>query len=142
MSEIVNPVQSIIAQAAKLKDSKQIEKYRQRLEPHNINSIQLILIDISGSMSDWVVNKRKIDVLRQALARPLHNNEVALAFHSVPLQLYSLQEIPEPQGGTALHCAIATSLPYRPAQTLVISDGKPDDPKQALTQAQKIIWND
>lgn len=49
-----------------------------------------------------------------------------------------MQDIPEPQGGTGLHNAIALAIPYNPHKTLVISDGKPDDPKQALSIAEKL----
>lgn len=77
-------------------------------------------------------------MLRSALNRPLHPNEVAIAFHSIGLRLYSLQDIPEAEGGTNLHSAIALAIPYQPTQTLVVSDGKPDDPKQALFMAEKL----
>ena len=138
MSNLLNPLESILQQAAKLPESGAIEPYAQRLNTKT-SGISIILLDISGSMAEVLeLGRRKIDLLRQALERSLHSNEVAIAFHSIPVQLESLHKIPEPDGGTALHYAIAQAIPYKPNQTLVISDGKPDDPKQAVAQAEKL----
>lgn len=137
MSDLINPFDSILQQAAKLPESGALKPVTRRLNA--LSNVSIILIDVSGSMAETIEShKRKIDLLREALDRPLFEHEVAVAFHSVVLRLYSLQDIPEPCGGTALHAAIAQSIPYLPARTLVISDGKPDDPKQALCLAEKL----
>lgn len=138
MSELINPLESILQQAAKLPESGALKSYAQRLNVKTSNK-SIIVLDISGSMAETIESgKRKIDLLRQVLDRPLHSDEIAIAFHSISLQIPRLQDIPEPEGGTALHNAIAGAIPYKPAQTLVISDGKPDDPKQALAQAENL----
>ena len=138
MSNLVNPLESILKTAATLPESGALEPYTQRLNAKTSNA-SIILLDVSGSMGETIeLAGRKIDLLRQALNRPLLNNEVAIAFHSVPQQIRCLQDIPEPCGGTALHTAIAQSIHYHPSKTLVISDGKPDDPKQALSIAGEL----
>lgn len=138
MSDLVNPLESILKTAASLPESGALKPYTQRLNVNSSN-LSIILLDTSGSMAETIESGgRKIDVLRQALNRPLFQNEVALAFHSISHQLKSLQDIPEPAGGTALHFALSQASSYNPKATLVISDGQPDDPEQALAEAGKL----
>ena len=88
-----------------------------------------------GAAGCWM---RKIDLLRQALDRPIAAGETVLAFHSLAERLTSLQAIPEPMGGTALHLAICVGAAVMPGHTLVVSDGQPDDPAQALAAAAQL----
>jgi hypothetical protein len=139
MSDLVNPMQALIDQAALVKPkAKTVKQYAERLDPKNGSGKTLLLLDISGSMGEQVGMTRKIDLLRRALDRSLQLNEVAIAFHSVAQVLPTLQLIPEPQGGTALHLAIAHGIGLNPGHTLVVSDGQPDDAKQALAEAKKL----
>jgi hypothetical protein len=46
--------------------------------------------------------------------------------------------LPEPNGGTALHLALACAVGYQPGVTLVISDGQPDNEQHALAQAEQL----
>lgn len=139
MSNLTDPLQSLIDQATELKDSGTVKQFAKRLNPKKVGCQSLLLLDVSGSMHEFVgPGVRKIDLLRQALDRPLAPGEVAIAFQSVVLPINSLQAIPEPMGGTALHLAIAEGANRKPAATLIVSDGKPDDAKQALRAAGKL----
>lgn len=140
MSQIVNPLQALIDQAALTKPkSKIVEQYAQRLDPKKTKTKSLLLLDLSSSMLEWIgMGIQKIDLLRSALDRPLQSGEVAIGFNSICFSIQDLQNIPEPNGGTALHIAIADAVPLRPRQTLVVSDGKPDDENQALAAAKKL----
>jgi hypothetical protein len=137
---LTNPFASVIAQAAQQEgDTETLKQYAQRLNPKKASG-SLLLLDISGSMSETIENGiRKIDILRQALNRPLHPGEQAIAFNSAWYPLLSLQAIPEPSGSTALHYAIQeVATTYKPATTLVVCDGRPDSPEQALEAIRKL----
>lgn len=139
MSDLVNPLQALIDQAAQVNPkTNAVKAYAQRLDPKDTSGKTLILLDISGSMSESVGSTRKIDLLRRALNRTLKRDEIAIAFNSVVEVLFTLLMIPEPQGGTALHSAIAHGVRLRPRHTLVVSDGQPDDERQALAEAKKL----
>lgn len=135
---LTNSLQGLIDQAASRKSSGTITRYSQRLNPKQTSNLRLLLVDISGSMGNYVGSMRKIDMLRQALNRPLAPDERAFAFHSCVFPLDSLQSIPEPDGATALHLAIESGYPFNPIHTLVVSDGMPDDKQQALRAAKKL----
>ena len=138
MSSIINPLQLLINQAASAKPSGAMQTYRERLNPKSSGNT-VILLDISGSMSEVVGSKRKIDILRQAIDRRLLINEVVLVFSSGCDRVASFQLIPEPFGGTAMHLALQQAASYAPSHTLVVSDGQPDCQKQALLAARKLI---
>jgi hypothetical protein len=137
MSNIVNPLQLLINQAASAKPSGAMQTYRERLNPKSSGNT-VILLDISGSMSEVVGSKRKIDILRQAVNRQLLINEVVLVFSSGCDRVTSFQLIPEPFGGTAMHLALQKAASYAPSHTLVVSDGQPDCQNQALLAAEKL----
>lgn len=136
--EITNPLQSLINQAALVKPRcKTVQQYAHRLNPKKASGT-LLLLDISGSMGEFVGSWRKIDLLRLALNRPLHPGERVIAFHSIATEINSLQAIPAPEGGTAMHLAIAQACALHPTHTLVVSDGRPDDEMQTITAAKKL----
>lgn len=137
MSSIVNPLQLLINQAASAKPSGAMQTYRERLNPKSSGN-SLILLDISGSMSENVGGKRKIDILRQAVNRQLLINEVVLVFSSGCDRIASFQSIPEPFGGTAMHLGLQQAASYTPSYTLVVSDGQPDCQRQALLNAENL----
>jgi hypothetical protein len=137
MSNIVNPLQLLINQAASAKPSRAMQTYRERLNPKSSGNT-VILLDISGSMSEVVGSKRKIDILRQAVDRQLLINEVVLVFSSGCDQVASFQLIPEPFGGTAMHLGLQQASFYSPSHTLVVSDGQPDCQKQAFKEAEML----
>lgn len=138
MSNLSNPLQNLINQAKKLKNSGTLEKYAERINANPIGK-SVILLDVSGSMDEMAYQgMRKIDMLRQAMNRPLDTNEVVIAFHSVVEMIKDLQSIPKPGGGTALHKALEEAIKFSPKTTLVVCDGRPDSKDQALSAAKKL----
>jgi hypothetical protein len=61
---------------------------------------------------------------------------VCFNFKVVPIQ--DVRDICEPFGGTALHRAIDYAASLYPSQTLVISDGEPEDEYAAIKSAEKL----
>jgi len=138
MSNLINPLQALVDQASKAKESGKIDLYAQRINA-NPAGVSAIALDTSGSMNERVESgARKIDVLRQSLDRPLSVDEVAITFNCICTQLPSLQAIPEPGGGTAMHLALAEIANLKPRQTLVISDGRPDLKQKVLAEAKGV----
>lgn len=137
MSSLVDPLQLILSQAAKLAPTGALEPYEQRVNSNPL-APTLLLIDISGSMADIANGRPKIDILREALNRNLDRNEIAIAFSTSVKILKDLQSIPEPSGGTALHMAIVEASKLQPKHSLVISDGMPDSKNQSLDAADKL----
>lgn len=134
-----NPLQALVDQAALLPPSGELKIYEQRINPKSKkNSNQsILLLDFSGSMREWCGNYRKIEILQKAIA-PITSQYKILAFNSATEWINENTLYPEPQGGTALHLAIAVAVTHNPRQTLIVSDGQPDDTKQALSQAKKL----
>ena len=138
MSNLTNPLQALINQAAKLPKTGEVERYAERIN-YDPTAPTIVLLDVSGSMDETVESgDRKIDVLRKALARPLSPGEFAFAFSSLCQQIQGFEFIPEPSGGTALHYALETIAPHRPKSTLVVSDGRPDNGLAALQVAHQL----
>ncbi|WP_099066522.1 hypothetical protein [Nostoc linckia] len=138
MSNLVNPLQLLINQASKIPPTGEVEKYATRLNA-NPASPTVILLDISGSMEQQVENgRRKIDVLRDAVNRPLAINEIVLVFSQNCDRIPNFQSIPEPLGNTDVRLAIIQAISYAPKHTLVVSDGHPDDADAALKAAEKL----
>ncbi len=137
MSDLINPLESILSQAAQLPHSGALKAINKRL---NANSnLSLILLDTSLSMAQHLKSgERKIDILRNATSRPIQENERAIAFSSDAQIITGFANIPEPNGGTNMECAIALAATYRPKATLIISDGVPDCETKALSAAQKL----
>jgi hypothetical protein len=138
MSNLVNPLQSVINQASQVKSKNStLERYAKRINANPAGK-SVILLDVSGSMSGYVGSEMKINILRQALDRPLEEYEVAIAFNSTTFLLPNLQSIPEPDGTTALHLALEEAKQYNPRHTLVVSDGIPDSNTDAIRSAKKL----
>jgi uncharacterized protein with von Willebrand factor type A (vWA) domain len=108
-------------------------------------STPCLLLDVSGSMSHREGERRRIDLLAEALAHalPAAGCRVLAFSHSVQ-ELTGLEprrpKLPEPGGGTDLAAALqaVAHLTPRPDRLLVISDGEPDDPQAALTAARAL----
>ncbi len=108
-----------------------------------------ILVDTSGSMATPVVQAQmrpRIDLLRDTLAILLgtYADARVFAFSTEPRELEGIYQqdglaLPEPDGGTALHLALAYVGARRPMSRLVvISDGVADDPPAALAAAREL----
>lgn len=137
MSNLTNPLESILSQAAQLPDSGALKAIDERL---NANSnLSLILLDTSLSMAQYLKSgERKIDILRNATSRPIEAKKIAIAFSSNAQIITGFADIPEPNGGTNMEEAIALAATYRPRATLIISDGIPDSETKALSAAKKL----
>jgi hypothetical protein len=108
-----------------MKVEKQAIKRRERI---------IFLLDVSGSM-DWDVNgRRKIDHLRSVLQEYRENRKIC--FNSSIIE----GEIPEPYGGTDMASAFRylRSREYKVEQLVLVSDGDPDDPQDAIAQALQL----
>ncbi|KAI93540.1 hypothetical protein T281_16040 [Rhodomicrobium udaipurense JA643] len=94
----------------------------------------VILADVSGSMAESAGVRRRIEVLREALT-PLPAGARLVAFSATAREV---SEVPEPEGGTALHAALEYAARYSPSKTIVVSDGQPDDKTAALEAARRL----
>lgn len=101
----------------------------------------LILADTSGSMDEPAGGgRRKIEHLRQALNSVLCDRPLALLieFNSTAREVTLAAPLGDPTGGTALHLALDLAREFQPRQTVVISDGRPDDEAAAIAAAEKL----
>lgn len=133
--QLANPLQSLISAAAKRLPSQTgaTASYHART---GASGPSVILADVSGSMATTAWGgRRKVEILREAVAGMLRPEHRLIAFSSSARET---REIPEPDGGTALHIAIEHATGLRPSQTLVISDGQPDDAARALRAAEAL----
>lgn len=137
MSNLSNPLEQILAQAAQLPESGALKKVNLRINAEGENSV--ILFDVSLSMNELLQSgERKIDILRSVFRRPKADNEIAIAFSSSAAIIPDFASIPHPNGNTNLAQAISLAATYKPRTTLVISDGMPDSQDEALSAAQKL----
>lgn len=98
----------------------------------------VILVDCSGSMEDTGQTGRRIDQAKAALRNIWAEVRGAklIAFNSHVQTLETPEELPAPTGGTFLHLALDRALSMLPAQTIVISDGRPAEKERALDVAR------
>jgi predicted metal-dependent peptidase len=92
----------------------------------------ILLLDVSGSMSEHVGEKRKIDHLREAVQDYVSLRKVSFS--------YGVTEgsIPNPSGSTNLAGAFEYLLASRPKEIILISDGLPDSQESALAAAKSL----
>jgi Mg-chelatase subunit ChlD len=108
-------------------------------EPAPVRAASTVLLcDVSASMDETAGRRRKIDILRDALAdlAVLKAQLVAFSTHAMPVA--RPQDLPEPDGGTALHHGLDAAARYRPSRTVVISDGRPNSQRAALAAAERV----
>ena len=136
--DLSNPLQSLIAGAAKAlpQATGQTERFKARMNGGGQGVV--ILADVSGSMSESAGSKRKIAVLQDALESlwPDLPDARLIAFSSIAATLASPADLPTPNGGTALHLGLDAARAIQPAKTVVISDGRPDSEDAALASAE------
>lgn len=138
MSDLSNPLATILEQASKLPENGALKPYTERLNAHT-SDVSIICLDTSGSMAETIESgERKIDVLRTAVDACRAGNEIIVAFASKAIVIANNSKIPEPSGGTDMAAAIKLALPYKPKTTLFISDGIPDSRKQTLNLALQL----
>jgi len=90
----------------------------------------VLLLDVSGSMSEHVGEKRKIDHLREAV-----QNYTALRKVSFSGDIYE-NSIPDPKTNTDLAYAFEYLLSSNPLEIILISDGLPDSEIDAINTAK------
>lgn len=103
--------------------------------------VVVLLLDVSTSMARPAApGKRRIDVLRAALRHVLPDSPGTrvVAFSDDVIALEPHEEVPEPEGGTALHLALLHVLPWKPTRVIIVSDGEPDDRHAAIAAARAL----
>ncbi len=112
--------------------NKEIEVIRTRIVKFEagrlIEKYPVLLLDVSGSMQQSVGNKRKIDILRDAVV----NVGIGMEIYCFSDRMTKTKYIPEPQGSTNLTGAFR-ELKGQSMQLLLISDGVADDPENAIS---------
>lgn len=106
-----------------------------------LRAATVILCDTSGSMGELLPDgAAKIDRLREALRAVWAQVPgcCLIAFDSAVRHVPDPDRLPRPNGGTALHAALAEAVALAAGQTIVISDGQPDDKQRALAEAHAL----
>lgn len=98
--------------------------------------VRCVVADVSTSMDEWAGQRRKIDILREALKNIPPAIRI-IAFSSIAQDVTG-HPLPPPSGSTALHLALDQAAALDPGHVLVISDGHPDDPAAALRAADQM----
>lgn len=129
-----NPFARLLSQAAKAPaQTGEVGRIQLRLNGGGVG--QVVLADVSSSMSEMAGERTKSQVLRDALAE--HHAARIVAFAS-SANVVDVASLPAPCGGTALHLGLDLAATLRPARTLVISDGRPDDEEKAFRAADSL----
>ena len=130
-----NPLQGLLKRAAQTLPATtgKVAVQQERIDRRRGQSI--ILADISASMGSYANgDRRKIDILREAIAAVTQNSPARLFVFSKSVR--AVHAIPEPENNTALAPALLHVQQFDPGVTLVISDGQPDNAKDALDVAR------
>lgn len=98
--------------------------------------VRCVVADVSTSMDEMAGQRRKIDILRDALKNIPPAIRI-IAFSSIAQDVTG-QPLPPPSGSTALHLALDQAAALDPGHVLVISDGHPDDAAAALRAADNM----
>jgi hypothetical protein len=91
-------------------------------------------------MNDSCGELKKIDILAEALDELWFEMDWCklIAFSSYAKEIESPDYLPAPGGGTAMRLAFQKARGFAPEHTLVISDGRPDNQKAALSAAEEL----
>ena len=145
MNELSAPLRDIVRRAAERNGSgvaekaKAVERQKSIMRAERVSraekGVRVLLCDYSGSMSDLVGGKRKIDHLRLAVADCLRTwpDMRIVAFSS---RAHEVTDIPEPSGGTDLTAGLHVAAGMGPERTVVITDGYPNDRFSSLAKAK------
>lgn len=129
-----NPLQNLLKRAAQSLPTTTGKVAVQQERIDRRRGAVVLLADISGSMSESAGERRKIDLLRDAIAASTQSAPARLFVFSSGVR--EVQSIPEPEGSTNLAGALRTVQQVDPGVTLVISDGHPDNDGAALEVAR------
>ena len=110
------------------------------LHKEDVRKKRLFLLDVSGSMNERIGEKKKINHLRDVMAN--YQDAKILCFSSNVHKLSDTQSIPDPDGSTNLGKAfkyiIADTEVEKPERVVLVSDGEPDNERDALEQAKNL----
>ncbi len=135
MSNLVNPLASIIQAASQLPTTGVAANYHQRIGTGNPN-IRCLLLDTSGSMSMECKGKdRRIDVLRKAVEALDWQSYRLFTFDSFCVEIPNPSALWATGGGTALDLGLKEIAKLNPSQTVIISDGEPNNEQDAIAAA-------
>jgi Mg-chelatase subunit ChlD len=100
-------------------------------EIQSMNASMIILADVSGSMKG-----DKIVRLRKALKEMWPElNAILIAFSYKTWICETPDNLPEPDGGTDMIAGFEHAAKFFPSETIVISDGRPNDESGTLNAA-------
>lgn len=133
---LTNPLQNIIKRASLALPMETGKVAEQQARIDRRRGQVVILADVSASMEmpAWG-GRRKIDVLREAVAATRDGIPARLIAFSDESR--EVDSIPEPDANTNLTAGLKAALAHDPGVTLVISDGQPDRPQEALKLARQ-----
>lgn len=133
---LTNPLQHIIKRAATTLPAQTGKVAIQQAQIDRRLGQVVILADVSASMeSPACGGLRKIDVLRDAVSLARGRSTARLIAFSDRAR--EVESIPEPEANTNLTAGLKAALAHDPGITLVISDGQPDRPDEALAIARR-----
>lgn len=143
--ELSNILNDIVKRAAEIPVGKSDEIARLRQRFAGASKVKVALVDVSGSMGDLIGlgDVPKIEHCRIALTDLLvsHPDMKIIAFGSIVQTLKSPADLPTKfnlWGGTNLAGAIEEAILLKPARTIIISDGVPDNERSAIDACQRI----
>ena len=130
-NDLAKPMQAMLTRAARTLPATTGETARYSRLQHT-DGPTLILCDVSYSMASPAGGRTRYDHLVEALKQVYRPEMSIIAFSAVAVSVARPEELPHPSGGTALHAALAEASKRRPAATLVISDGEPNEGTEDL----------
>ena len=137
-SPLVNPLASIIQAASQLPETGIAANYHRRIGTGNPD-IRCLLLDTSGSMSMECKGKdRRIDVLRKAVEALEWQSYRLFTFDSFCVEIPNPSALWATGGGTALDLGLREIAKLNPSQTVIISDGEPNNEQDALIAAESL----
>lgn len=123
--------------------AKKIALNFEKLDLHkeDVRKKRLFVLDVSGSMDDKIGGKRKINHLRDVMAK--YPDAKILCFSSNIKKASDTQSIPDPGGSTNLGGAFKYIIDNimkidAPERLVLVSDGEPDDERYAIEQAKHL----
>lgn len=148
MSDLFLPLQELIERATQLPEEGPASRLKKRMD--DATGTIVVLADTSGSMDDLIGshNLTKHQQLKIALKDVLafYPHIRLLSFGMSVKELKTVDDLPEPCGGTPLHSALHKAAKWKPRKTIIITDGMPDnealaeDAVEALTGVIDTIY--
>lgn len=136
--ELTSPLLNLVKKLAATPVDGPAAKLRKRFREASAEIV--VLCDCSGSMEDLIgsENISKFTHMKIALDDVLLTwpRIKLVSFDSVAKVVKNPGKLPKPNGGTDLAAALKLAAQWKPLKTIVISDGLPDSPSEALEAAQ------